>query len=101
MKNTWTAKQFIANLNPVAVKHEKDKDGVSVLVMTSKGKKAMGFWIDVWRNYGGILCRNWNQYIFHTNDEDDCLRMQMQDDPDFFDLMTCTAEAYAEAQRLV
>ena len=85
--NSWTAKQFIANLNPVVVRHSKDEDGVSVCVKTSKGKKAICFWIDYWLRDGEITY-DWNQYIFHTTDEDDCLRMEMQDNNLFWELMT-------------
>lgn len=98
--NTWTAKQFIAHLNPVVVGHSKDENGVSVCVRTSNGKRAMRFWIDLWISNGEINY-DWNQYIFHTTDEDDCLRMEMQQDCYFWERMTDEAVWYVESNKLL
>lgn len=98
---SWNANQYMANLNPVVVKHEVDASGVSVLVNTSKGKRALGFWIDFWLNEDGELAYDWNQYIFFLFDEDDLMRKEMQENPDFFDLMTSAAFAYIEKNNLL
>lgn len=101
LSNSWTAKQFIANLNPVVVGHSKDETGVSVCVRTSNGKKAMRFWIDLWKDKGGEIAYDWNQYIFNTMNEDDCLRMEMQQDCYFFEMMTSEALYYVQANGLL
>ena len=98
---SWNANQYIANLHPVVVKQEVDTDGVSLLVNTSKGKMAMGFWIDFWVDKYGELCYNWNQYIFHLTDEDDCMRREMQDNTYFWEAMINTALDYIEEHNLI
>ena len=98
---SWTAKQYIANLNPVVIKHEVDANGVCVLVNTSKGKMAMGFWIDFWIDKHGDLNSDWNQYIFSLIDENDCMRKEMQENPDFCELMTSSALSYIEQNNLL
>lgn len=98
---SWTAKQYIANLNPVVVKHEVDTDGVCVLVNTSKGKKAMGFWIDFWIDENGELDYEYNQDTFFLWNSIDCMRKEMQDNLDFWELMTSAALSYIEQNNLI
>ena len=98
---SWTAKQYIANLNPVVVKHEVDADGVCVLVNTSKGKKAMGFWIDFWIDEYGELDYEYNQDTFFMWNDIDCIRKEMQDNTDFWELMTSAALSYIEKNNLI
>lgn len=99
--NTWNAKQYIANLNPIVVKHEVTAFGISVLVNTSKGKKAMGFWIDFWVNEDGEMDYDWNQYIFSLLNDNDCMRKEMQDNIDFWVSMTSAAIDYIWANKLL
>lgn len=101
---SWTAKQYLANLNPVVVKHEVgDTSGISmadisisVLVNTSKGKNAMGFWIDVNEIGGGELVCDWLQYIFDLTNDNECKRKEMQDNSEFFEKMASVAREYVE-----
>lgn len=98
---TWNANQYIANLNPVVVKHEVDASGVSVLVNTSKGKRAMGFWIDFWVDSNGELNYDWNQFSFALWNDIDCMRKEMQENLDFGELMTSAARTYIEEHNLL
>lgn len=91
---SWNANQYMANLNPVVVKHEVDASGISVLVNTSKGKRALGFWIDFWVDSNGDLNYDWNQFSFALWNDIDCMRKEMQETPEFFEVMTNAALAY-------
>lgn len=103
--NTTTA-AMISNLNPVVVKHEADTSGISmadisirVLVKTSNDKNAMGFWIAFLEDGNGGLEYVWCQFLFNDNEED-CVRKELQENPDFCKKMTSAAIDYIKEQGL-
>lgn len=69
------------------------KDGYSVQVFDKVSK--MAFWLDVYISDRDVAC-DWNQYIFHTDDEDDMKRQKMQENCDFFSDAESAACAYLE-----
>lgn len=104
--NTLTA-NHMANLNPMVVKYEVDASGISmgdisirVLVNTNKGDKAMGFWIAFFEDGNGGLEYVWDQFFFDTNNEEDCVRKWLQENPDFCKMMTSAALDYIKDKGL-
>jgi hypothetical protein len=77
------------NFEPKGVKFNGDvEDGFSVLVVDEKSK--FQAWMDVFVDNKDVSA-DWNQYIFHLNDDKDVFQKEMQDDCYIFEMCNSAA----------
>lgn len=79
--------------NPVAVKSETDKDGLSVLIRDDNGVLP-SMWIDIWTD-GDSLESDFNQFIFNEHSRIDMQCWKIQHDSDSITAIIQCAEDYA------
>jgi hypothetical protein len=84
-----------------AIRCEEDPFGcLSVQVRNDEDKRK--YWIDVWidEKYHDVDV-DWNQYIFHLDDEEDVIRKQTQEVADNFDEATAEAVCLLELENKI
>ena len=91
-------KKYIKKFNPIVDDHIAFDSFFSVNV-TDKNSD-INFWVDV-EVKDKDLSIDWNQYIFHTNNEWDMLKKSMQENDYIFDICSSLAVTHLERMKMI
>lgn len=93
--------KMVEKFKPEAVEYNGDtKTGYSVLVQDKNSD--FEAWVDVWVNTStNDIEKEWNQYIFHTNNSKDIFQKEMQDNDTIYDMATSEAVNFLEEKGIL